>query len=176
LGVRPGDPEAKGLVERANAYLESSFLPGRRFTSPSDFNLQLADWLGQANLRHHRALECRPLDRLEADRTAMVPLPPVAPVMGWRTSTRLARDHYVRLASNDYSVHPACIGRQVEVVADLEHMTVSCGDGEVARHERYWAVTRPSPTLFTLRPQPGCDESVSRRWRRQPTPRWSSAP
>jgi transposase len=35
---RPADPEAKGLVERANGYLETSFLPGRGFTSPADFN------------------------------------------------------------------------------------------------------------------------------------------
>jgi hypothetical protein len=34
---RPADPEAKGLVERANGYLETSFLPGRGFTSPADF-------------------------------------------------------------------------------------------------------------------------------------------
>ena len=33
---RPADPEAKGLVERANGYLETSFLPGRSFTSPAD--------------------------------------------------------------------------------------------------------------------------------------------
>jgi transposase len=38
----PGDPEAKGLVERANGYLETSFLPGRSFSSPADFNAQLA--------------------------------------------------------------------------------------------------------------------------------------
>src|SRR5438477_265489 len=33
---RPADPEAKGLVERANGYLETSFLPGRSFTDPGD--------------------------------------------------------------------------------------------------------------------------------------------
>ena len=38
---KPGDPEAKGLVERANRYLETSFLPGRAFTSSHDFNAQL---------------------------------------------------------------------------------------------------------------------------------------
>jgi transposase len=38
---RPADPEAKGLVERANGYLETSFLPGRSFNSPVDFNSQL---------------------------------------------------------------------------------------------------------------------------------------
>ena len=33
----------------------------------------------------------------------MLALPPVAPATGWRSSARLARDHYVRLDSNDYS-------------------------------------------------------------------------
>ncbi len=31
-----GDPEAKGLVERANGYFETSFLPGRRFADVGD--------------------------------------------------------------------------------------------------------------------------------------------
>ncbi|MFE0722969.1 MULTISPECIES: hypothetical protein [Streptomyces] len=34
----PRDPEAKGLVERVNGYLEMSFLPVRTFTRPDDFN------------------------------------------------------------------------------------------------------------------------------------------
>jgi transposase len=136
---RPADPEAKGLVERANGYLETSFLPGRSFTGPHDFNAQLTDWLNRANARHHRRIECRPIDRLDADRAAMVTLPPVAPVTGWRTSTRLARDHYVRVASNDYSVHPSVIGRLVEVAAGLERVVVTCGGRLVARHERCWA-------------------------------------
>ena len=34
----PRDPEYKGLVERHNGYLETSFPPGRRFASPEDFN------------------------------------------------------------------------------------------------------------------------------------------
>ena len=57
----------------------------------------------------------QPADRWDADRAAMLGLPPVAPVTGWRISTRLPRDHYVRLDSNDYSVHPSVIGRKVEV-------------------------------------------------------------
>lgn len=39
---KPGDPEAKGMVERASKSLETSFLPGRRFSSPQDFNARLA--------------------------------------------------------------------------------------------------------------------------------------
>ncbi|MEV4105971.1 IS21 family transposase [Nonomuraea sp. NPDC049649] len=140
LQCRPADPEAKGLVERANGYLETSFLPGRIFTGPHDFNAQLEDWLQRANHRHHRRLDCRPADRIGADRAAMVALPPVPPTVGWRSATRLARDHYVRVASNDYSVHPSAIGRLVDVVADLEHVTVTCAGQVVARHERCWDV------------------------------------
>ncbi len=54
IQCRPAGPEAKGLVERATGYLETSSLPGRSFTSPGDFNSQLAEWLVRANQRQHR--------------------------------------------------------------------------------------------------------------------------
>jgi transposase len=135
----PGDPEAKGLVERANGYLETSFLPGRSFHSPADFNAQLGDWISLANQRHRRVLGCAPTDRIDADRAAMLPLPPVAPVTGWQTSLRLPRDHYIRLDGNDYSVHPAVVGRRVEVGADLDRVRVVCDGRLVADHGRCWA-------------------------------------
>lgn len=135
----PADPEAKGLVERANGFLETSFLPGRTFTSPDDFNAQLSEWTALVNTRRRRALGCAPTERIEADRAAMLALPPVAPVTGWRTSLRLPRDHYVRLDANDYSVHPTVIGRRVEVVADLREVRAYCEGRLVASHARCWA-------------------------------------
>lgn len=137
---KPADPEAKGLVERVHDYLERSFLPGRSFTGPVDFNTQLQDWAALVNTRRRRALGCAPTDRIVADRAAMLALPPVAPVTGWRTSTRLARDHYIRLDSNDYSVHPGVIGRRIEIVADLERVRAFCAGTTVADHERLWSV------------------------------------
>ena len=139
LICKPGDPEAKGLVERFHDYLERAFLPGRVFTSSADFNIQLADWLVRANHRQHRVLGCRPADRIEADRTAMLSLPPVPPSVGWRHSSRLPRDHYVRCDGNDYSVHPVAIGRRIEVTADLGRVRVFCGGAVVADHARIWA-------------------------------------
>jgi transposase len=136
---RPADPEAKGLVERLHDYLERSFLPGRAFGSPADFNVQLQEFLVRANTRQHRALGCRPADRVDADRAAMLALPPVAPVTGWRHSARLPRDHYVRLDANDYSVHPSAVGRRIEVTADLARVRVLCGGRLAADHERAWA-------------------------------------
>jgi transposase len=136
---RPADPEAKGLVERANGYLETSFLPGRRFTSPGDFNAQLGEWTALVNTRARRALGCAPAERIAADRAAMLGLPPVAPETGWRASLRLPRDHYVRLDGNDYSVHPAAIGRRIEVTAGLDRVRAWCGGQLAADHERSWA-------------------------------------
>ena len=136
---KPADPEAKGLIERAHDWLERSFLPGRSFTSPADFNAQLGEWLAVANTRPRRALGCSPADRIAADKQAMLTLPPVAPETGWRVFTRLARDHYVRLDSNDYSVHPAVIGRRIEVTAGLDRVRVLCDGQLAADHERSWA-------------------------------------
>ena len=135
---KPADPEAKGLIERAHDYLERSFLPGRTFTGPADFNMQLRQWLTVVNGRTRRALGCAPMDRITADRQAMVSLPPVAPATGWRCSLRLPRDYYIRLDSNDYSVHPAVIGRRIEVVADLHRVRALCDGRLVADHERIW--------------------------------------
>jgi transposase len=136
---KPADPEAKGLVERFHDYLERSFLPGRDFTSPADFNTQLQAWLVRANTRHHRALGCRPVDRLDADRAAMLALPPVAPVTGWVRSQRLPRDHYVRVDGNDYSVHPSVVGRRIEITASLDKVRVFSAGKVVAEHIRVWA-------------------------------------
>lgn len=123
---RPADPEAKGLIERAHDWLERSFLPGREFDGPAGFNAQLAAWLAVANTRPKRVLGCAPAERITADRAAMLALPPIGPATGRRASTRLARDHYVRLDSNDYSVPPAMIDRRVEIIA-------GCGWSAMAR-------------------------------------------
>jgi transposase len=139
LICKPADPEAKGGIERLHDYLERSFLPGRTFTGPTDFNTQLQAWLQLANRRRKRSLGCAPADRIAADRVAMLALPPVPPSTGWENPLRLPRDHYVRLNSNDYSVHPAVIGRRVLVRADLDRVQVWCDGDVVADHERVWA-------------------------------------
>jgi transposase len=136
---RPRDPEAKGLVERANGYLETSFLPGRVFSGPDDFNHQLGAWLQIANRRTHRSIDARPVDRWDADRASMLRIPPVTPPNWWRFHTRIGRDHYIRVDTNDYSVHPRAIGKTVMVRADNEEVTVIAGNDVVARHTRCWA-------------------------------------
>jgi len=137
--LRPNDPESKGVVERRNGFFETSFMPGRDFTSPADFNAQFTGWLTLANARTVRTIKARPVDRLDADRAAMLPLPPVAPMVGWVNRVRLGRDYYVRIDSNDYSVDPALIGRLVDVYADLARVEVRCEGRLVAAHDRVWS-------------------------------------
>jgi transposase len=139
---KPGDPEAKGLVERGNRYLETSFLPSRRFSSPQDFNAQLVMWLRRANNRMHSTLRCRPAERIAEDRAAMMALPPMLPDPAWRETKRLGLDHWVRVGTCDYSVHPRAIGRRVEVRMDLEELVVTCAGEVVAHHPRSWAKHR----------------------------------
>ena len=47
--LKARDPESKGMVERMNRFFRSRFVSGRTFSSPDDFNQQLADWLPIAN-------------------------------------------------------------------------------------------------------------------------------
>jgi hypothetical protein len=155
----PKDPESKGVVERRNGWFETSFMPGRSFASPADFNAQFGDWLKRANSSIVRTVGAAPADRLEADRAAMLPLPPLVLHLGWRNRVRLGRDYYVRLDTNDYSVDPTVIGRLVEVSGDLDRVKVRTDGRLVADHARMWArgqtITDPAhvTTAAVLRKQ-----------------------
>ena len=148
----PRDPEFKGMTERNNGFFETSFLPGRQFASPADFNTQLADWLPIANARTVRSLSGCPVEVLDRDIAAMTALPPHPPAAGLQTRVRLGRDYYVRVDGNDYSVDPRMIGRLVDVTATLTRVIVVCDGTAVADHERCWAtgavVTDPAHVVI----------------------------
>ena len=145
LGVRikltpARDPESKGLIERRNGYFETSFLPGRSFVSPFDFNTQIEAWLTTvANARHLRSIGTNPAARWARERAGMVELPPVAPMVGLTGRVRLSRDYYVRIDGNDYSVNPRAIGRFVDWIATPALVAVTCAEQIVATHKRVWA-------------------------------------
>lgn len=125
--------------------------PGVRVTG--HFNTQFTEWLGRANSRIVRTTKVSPVDRLEVDRAAMLPLPPIPLHLGWRNRICLGRDYYVRLDTNDYSVDPTVIGRLVDVSTDLERVRVRADGRVVAEHQRVWArgttVTDPTHIQVT---------------------------
>jgi len=136
---KPNDPEAKGMNERSNGYYETSFLPGRRFDDVADFNDQLTAWLKRANRRVHAATRRVPAEMLYEDRGAMLAFPPVLPDPSLCYRSRLGRDFYMRVDTNDYSVNPRYIGRLIDVHCDLTSVVVTCDGIEIARHPRCYA-------------------------------------
>jgi hypothetical protein len=136
---KPSDAKTRGLIERAHAYLEHSFLAGRNFSSPADFNAQLGRWLETANTRRRQPPNLSPIELLGTDKRAMLPLPSVPPAAGWRLSVKVEAQPFVQFDSNAYSVSPATLGRAVELVADLRQVSILCDGKLAAKHDRSWA-------------------------------------
>lgn len=144
------DPQAKGVVERMQDFMERSFEPGRCFANELDFQLQLDTWFSErANARMHKTLRARPIDRLIEERQAMAPLPAVEPDVDRRWVLRVAPDPYLRFDTCDYSLDPGLVGRRVEVrVTDREVLAVALDTGEVCcRHQRSVAKHRTITAL-----------------------------
>jgi transposase len=140
--LEPGDCQAKGVVERLQGYAETSFEPGRRFANELDFQDQLDRWFtGRANVRLHRSLRARPLDRFESERERMRALPEPGPDLDRRFVVRVPAQPYVRVDRNDYSLDPRLVGRRVEVRVSQREVSAICLDGgELAcRHRRVFA-------------------------------------
>jgi transposase len=138
----PADPQAKGLVERLQGYIETSFEPGRRFANQIDFQQQLDHWFDvRANLRPHRSLRCRPADRLSDELAAMRPLPTEPPDLDPRRVIRVPADPYLRVDSCDYSLDPRLVGRRVEVRIGQRQITAAAleGGGAACAHARCFA-------------------------------------
>lgn len=143
------DPQAKGVVERLQGYLETNFEPGRRFANHLDFQLQLDAWFEKANARTHRALKARPVDRLSEEREVMRQLPEKPPDVDRRWVLRVPPDPYLRFDTNDYSLDPDLVGRRVEITVTQREITaVALNSGEIAcSHERSFAEHRTITAL-----------------------------
>ena len=145
----PADPQAKGVVERLQGYLETNFEPGRAFANELDYQLQLDAWFEKVNGRIHRSLRCRPVDRLAEERQLMAPLPERLPDTDRRFVCRVPPDPYLRFDGCDYSLDPALVGRRVDVsVTEREVVAVALDTGELAcRHQRSFAKHRTLTAL-----------------------------
>jgi transposase len=172
-----GDCQAKGVVERLQGFMETSFEPGRSFANELDFQDQLDRWFDErANVRRHRTLHERPVDRLECERERMRPLPEPGPDVDRRLVLRVPPQPYLHVDRNDYSLDPRLVGRRVEVrVSQREIVAVGLDTGELAcRHRRVFAAgqeitdTAHQATLERLRlaryaGQPPAGENVELR-------------
>jgi len=159
-------PRAKGKVERAIGYIETSFLEGRSFDDLGDLNAQLRFWLATvANVRVHGTTGERPVDRLAEDQAAMRAL--VTPYLKLEVEPRQADwDGRISFRGVRYSVDPSILGARrgepVEAhVGTDERLRIYHRGRLVGTH----AVAPPGSP-----PQDDPAHARTRRWLRQQPP------
>ena len=103
---------------------------------------QLDGWYeGRANVRFHRTLRARPVDRFAQERERLRPLPAVLPDLDRRIVLRVPPQPYARIDTVDYSLDPRFVDRRIELrVSPSEVRATALDTGEiVAAHERTFA-------------------------------------
>jgi len=109
-------PHEKGQVERAVSYVRDSLLNGLSPESFGPINPQARLWLDEvANLRVHRELGERPIDRFEAEKKALRPLPLATYDIGIRSTVTANSQFRVSLDTNRYSVPAEYAGRRLSM-------------------------------------------------------------
>lgn len=135
--LRPRFPEGKGQGERTIGYLQTSFLPLRRFDSIEDLQRQHDGWARTVAFeRRPRRLAGTVGEAWRVERGFLAALPRPLPSTERRLEVRVSRDGFIRFGAVDYSVPPGLGGRRVQLAASLREVVVFCDGAELARHAR----------------------------------------
>jgi transposase len=133
------DPESKGMVEAGVRYVKRNALAGRseELTSWEDYGRLARSWRDEtANIRMHRTLNTRPIDRFEEERPRLRPLPAAAWDADEIVPTVATSHALVRFDGNKYSVPVDVARRPVVLRAGSERVRIFCQEQEVAQHRR----------------------------------------
>jgi transposase len=135
--LRPRFPEGKGQDERMIGYLQTSFLPLRRFSSLADLQAQHDTWVRTVAFeRRPRRLAGTVADAWRVERGFLAALPNPLPSTEQRLEVRVSKDCFVRFGGADYSVPPGHSGRRVQLCASPTEVVAFCDGAELARHRR----------------------------------------
>jgi hypothetical protein len=130
-------PQSKGQVERTIGYLETSFLPLRRFNGIEDLQTQHDQWAAEVAFgRHHRRVGAKVGDAWMVERDFLHPLPEPFPDTDRRTEVRVTKDGFCRVGDVDYSVPPGLAGRRLGVRVSPSEVAIFSEGKEIARHRR----------------------------------------
>jgi transposase len=141
LPCRPARGNEKGRVERAIQYIRHSFFAARSFASLADLNQQALRWRDE--IAHARrwpqddTITVR--DAFKAEQSRLLPLPVNAFNTDLVRPIRSDKTIYVRFDLNDYSIPPACVRKQLTLVASPEWIRLLDGTSEIARHRRSYS-------------------------------------
>ena len=143
----PRDPQKKGIVESGvwwqhlylcYKYIKRGFVPLREFRDLADANQQLHAWvMAQAGNRVHGSTREVPLQRfVEVERSLLMPLPDVPPVLATWAKVKVYRDAHVQFEQRYYSVPFKLIGQSLWLKATEAMVTLYCEQESVATHVR----------------------------------------
>jgi hypothetical protein len=132
-----GQPQEKGRVENAVAYVKKNFLDGRELTSVEALNADARQWLDTvANVRIHGTTHRQPMEMFAAEKARLKPLPirpyDVAVVRPARANSQFR----VILDTNSYSVPAEHAGAAVTLGLYPAHVCIYLQNKLIARHVR----------------------------------------
>ena len=134
--VRAGNQ--KGRVERAIRYVRDSFWAARAFTTLETCNLQALKWRDEvAHQRRWPDDDSRTVAQaFEQERPRLLGLPLHQFDTDRVVTVRAAKTIYVRFDTNDYSIPPEAVGRELTLAASGAEVRILDGAREIARHRR----------------------------------------
>jgi transposase len=135
--LRPRFPEGKGQDERMIGYLQTSFLPLRRFASLDDLQHQHDVWARTVAFeRRPRRLTGTVGEAWRVERGFLAALPCPLPSTDQHVEVRVSKDGFIRFGNVDYSVPPGHSGRRVQLHASPREVVAFCDGEELTRHAR----------------------------------------
>ncbi len=134
---RVHQPQEKGRVENAVAYVKKNFLAGRPLHSLEALNAEVRQWLDTvANVRLHGQTHQRPVDLLAAEQPQLLPLHEHRYDAARVLSVLVSRRFRVSFDANTYSVPPRFAGGHLTLKADPDRLRFFHQNQLVTEHVR----------------------------------------
>lgn len=131
-----GDVNRSARVERPFDYIENNFYAGRDFQDMADLNHKLRAWCEQANGKHKRTIQAKPIELFATERSALRPLPLHIPEVYLLWKRTVDDEGYVHLHTNRYSVPEALIDREVSIHETRDRVRIFDKRELICEHER----------------------------------------
>lgn len=133
----PADPQKKGIVEAGVKYVKNNFLPLRTFRDMADLNRQAREWVTHhASERIHGTTRKKPSALFNVERSALLPLPGIAPDLGVWQPVKVHRDCHVAYERALYSVPFRLVGQTLWLRSTDTLVAIYHGHQQVAAHRR----------------------------------------
>ena len=164
-----GQPQEKGRVENAVAYIKKNFLAGREVTRLDALNADVRQWLDTvANVRVHGTTHQKPVELFAAEKAALRPLPVLPYDVGAIRPARANSQFRVIVETNRYSVPAEHAGAPVTLKLYPEHVCIYRQDKLIARHlrsyDRHQDIEDPEhPRALLQRRRKAADQKLLQR-------------